>query len=320
MLSLSDDDVSSVLSMEEAVEVNRAAFLSLATGDATVPERVVLPVPAHSGSTLFKPAFVPGHGLGLKVVSVRPANAAAGLPTVPAVVLLVDEATGVPTATVAATYLTALRTAAGSAVATDQLALKGASRLCVFGAGMQGRAHIEAVLCVRPIKHVAIWNRTRARADNLARELAAEHPAVVFDVVASPDDIDAAVAAADVIVTATNSSSPVFDGRKLRAGAHINAVGSYLPTMQELDSATLERCDRVIADNAVEVALIGDIAVPKAESKIVGELGGLLAGKVAGREHDQEITLFESVGTAVQDIATAAEAVRRYRARFPSAP
>jgi ornithine cyclodeaminase len=233
MLILSDDDVRAAVPMALAVDVNAAAFTALEDGSAQCPDRAILS--AAGGPTLFKPACVPQdapgapEALGLKVVSVRAANAQAGLPTVPATMLMLDAVTGLPSAVLAATWLTALRTAAGSAVATRALAPLETRNLVVFGAGMQAEAHISGMLCVRPcIASVAIVNRGRPRAQALAGSLAAAHPAVAVEVLTLDDvsGVERVCRVADLICATTNSSTPLWDGAWMKPGTHVNAIGS----------------------------------------------------------------------------------------------
>ena len=234
MLILSDDDVRAAVPMALAIDVNAAAFSALEHGFAQCPDRTILS--AAGGPTLFKPSYIPSdapgapEALGLKVVSVREANAEeAGLPTLPGTMLMIDAATGLPTAVLAATWLTALRTAAGSAVATRVLAPAETKNLVVFGAGMQAEAHVSAMLCVRPsITTVVVVNRGRPRAEALVGTLAAAHPALNMEVLTLADvvEVERVCRAADVICATTNSSTPLWDGAWLKSGTHINAIGS----------------------------------------------------------------------------------------------
>lgn len=233
MLVLSDDNVRAAVPMELAISVNAAAFESLESGTAQCPDRAI--INAAAGPTLFKPSCLPPEtpggpeALGLKVVSVREANAEAGLPTVPATILMFDAATGLPSAVLAATWLTALRTAAGSAVATRALAPQDVKTLVVFGAGMQAEAHVDAMLCVRPsIASVAIVNRGRPRAEALAAALAATRPGLATMVLTLEDvaGVERVCRAADVICATTNSSVPLWDGVWLKPRTHVNAIGS----------------------------------------------------------------------------------------------
>lgn len=324
---LSEAVLRRVLTMTEAIEVNRQAFIALAKQQATVPTRLIIPHKDLEGATLFKPAHVDTpdlRGLGLKLVGVRPHNAPRGHPTVPGLVVLVDDITCLPAALMDTTYLTALRTAAGSGAATALLARPDASRLVIFGAGAQGKAHLEAMCLVRKISHVTVWNRTAARAHELVKE-AKEHPnpaiSELIYVVAEDDaQISQAVRQAHIIVAATNSSTPVFKGEDLQEGTHINAIGAYQPTMQELDPEMVKRSLTVTDNPPAEIfAGTGDYGIPlKAgtiqEGCIVGRLGDALAGHIQVRRSDRDITIFKSVGNAVQDIATAAAALKRAKA------
>ena len=279
MLVLSDEDVRSAVPMDLAIEVNAAAFASMESGAAEVPERAI--VSTKSGPTLFKPACIPSaadpeapEALGLKVVSVRAANADMDLPTVPATILMFDATTGLPSAVVAATWLTALRTAAGSGVATRALAPAAPQRLVCFGAGMQAEAHISAMLCVRPsITSVAIVNRSLPRAETLAATLS---PTLSTEVLTLSDTagVERVARAADIVCATTNSSTPMWDGAWLKPGAHINAIGSFTPQMQEVDAATMRRC-RIVIDEPGAMTSSGDIAIPLAAGEISAETNGL---------------------------------------------
>lgn len=279
------------------------------------------------------------------------------LPTVPAVILLNDRATGFPVALVQATYLTALRTAAGSGVATDCFALPESSVLAVWGAGMQAEQHVHAVLAVRAIKHVHIINRSAPRALELVATLQRFYPAVQFTVRATSDpspaasaSLSAALRSAHVICTTTNSDVALLQAEDVSPGAHINAIGSYLPSMHELSSALVARC-RIAVDSAPAAFHSGDLHTPLAAGLIqqadIKELGAYvdrakyskpLAGPDAAageigftlqvaalaaaeaavavaplRSSVADITLFKSVGTAIQDVATAYAVLQRAR-------
>ena len=332
-LLLSDRDVAAALPMRDAIKCNRQAFMDFAKKIAVVPERAVIAIPPARGHTLFKPAYIPtASALGLKVVSTRPKNASreVRLPTVPASIIMFSEDTGLIAALLQATYLTALRTAAGSGVATVLLTKRKPSRrvLTVFGAGMQADAHIEAMLCVHgeSLDSLVVINRSRGRAEALCEKWRGSFAAGTRVVLLSDSKkIEAAVRASDLICTTTNSSKPMFDGAWMKPGTHVNAVGSYTPTMQELDQATVERCAIVIDTEHALAA--GDLAIPTAsgvELCVVGELGHMLLRVGGDREKAEQkmstipptncdCTLFKSVGVAVQDIATAQAVIRAAR-------
>jgi len=313
MLILKESEIIQALTIQEAMEVNKEAFIQQASQKAIVPPRIAIPIPEQEGVTLFKPAKVQSN-LGLKVVSVRPHNAGKNLPTVPGYIFLVDEVTALAVALMDATYLTALRTAAGSALATDYLSNKDASVLAVFGAGLQAVAHIDAILTIRPITTVWIWNRTKANAVQLQQKLESKYKAILPNVQFKvSEDTKECIEHADIIVAATNSQTPLFDGKCLKKGAHINAVGSYRPTTQEIDEATILRA-KIVLDTPAAVEA-GDLHIPLTKGtlnkdSISGEIGDLFLGKIKVRSDVDDITFFKSVGTAVQDMATAGAIVK----------
>ena len=242
-----------------------------------------------TGHTLFKPAYIRESGaLGLKVVSVFPSNAAIGLPTVPGTILVLDPHTGMLRGLVDGTYVTALRTAAGSGAATRVLARADAGRVLVFGAGAQASAHISAMLCVRPVSSVTVVCRNPAAGAELVARARAERGGDVTWTVIPADDapaVQAAVSASDIICTCTSSATPLFDGSWVTAGTHINAVGSYRPDCAELDAVCVSRC-RIITDTAAAEEcgeIHGGLATRgiSRDSHLVGTLGELLCGAVA---------------------------------------
>lgn len=245
------------------------------------------------------------HSLGMKIVSVRPQNKK--YPTVCGLVMLVDEETGMPNALIDAAQLTAIRTAAGSGVATKYLAKKDAKVLLVFGAGNQGKNHIEAMCIVRPsIEEILVWNRTKERAELLVKELKSFSTRKVEIVL----DIDQALAKADIICTCTNSTTPLFDGKKIKSGCHINCIGSYTPDMQEVDIETIKRSKIVCDIKEAVLEESGDLIIPITkgvitEKHVIASLGEVCAKKGGVRINNDEITLFKSVGNALQDISVA---------------
>jgi ornithine cyclodeaminase len=289
--------------MPVAIDVMREAFGALAAGEATVPVRVVLET-SH-GVSLFMPAHLKERdSAGVKIVSVNEGNAQSGLPVIHAIVIVLDTLTGCPIALMDGTWLTALRTGAVGGLAADLLARKDAATVALFGAGVQARTQLEAVRCVRDITEVRVVSRTTKSAQDLAGELSG------VDAI-SLDDPDEAVAGADIIITATNSSTPVFNGALVGPGTHVTGVGSFTTEMREVDATLVERA-RVIVDHK-EAALeeAGDIVGPIrdgliSEDVIAGEIGDIVLGRIAGRTEPEEITYFKSVGNAVQDVAVAA--------------
>ncbi len=300
---LSAADVRASIDMPAAIEVMRTAFSALAEGSATAPLRTA--VETRHGVSLFMPAHLAGsESMGAKVVSVNPENAERGLPVIHAVVLVVDPVTGRTLALMDGTWLTALRTGAVGGLAADLLAREDAATVAVFGAGVQARTQLEAVRCVRPISEVRVVSRRGASAERMAAELTGVAARAV-------KDADEAIEGADIIVAATSSSSPVFDGAKVAAGTHVTGVGSFTTEMREVDTALVTRARVVVDQRAAVLAEAGDIAGPIAdgavdESVMSAEIGEILLGRAPGRTDADEITFFKSVGNAVQDVAVAA--------------
>ncbi len=308
MRLLNRSDVQQSLSMREAVEIVKRAFIELSTGKADSPLRTAIPQIKHDGLTLFMPAYLSeADALAVKIASIHNRNSEQGLPRIHALVVLIDPQTGQPVAAMEGGYLTALRTGAASGAATDLLARADAEVAAIIGAGRQARQQVLAVAAVRPIKRFWVYARHRESAESLIAEL---QPQLSSEMLAA-DSPAQAVREADVVCAATNSRTPVFDGRDLKPGAHVNGVGSYTHEMQEVDFSTLRRASKIVVDQRqAALAEAGDliIAIERGEIQLEGiyaELGEIAAGLKPGRQHDDEITYFKSVGNAVQDAAVA---------------
>jgi ornithine cyclodeaminase len=254
---------------------------------------------------LSMPAWAPGRHIGIKTVIVGPDNAARGLPTVLGAYLLFDGATGIAKALIDGPMLTLRRTAAASALAARHLARADARRMVMVGAGALAPHLVEAHLSVRPIAHVRVWNRNRPAAEKVAARIAA------WGIDAAPaDDLEAAVRVADVVSCATLSTEPLVKGDWLKPGAHLDLVGGFTPEMRETDDEAVSRA-RVFVDTREGVLaesgeIVGAIARGAfAADRIAGDLFELASGTRAGRASDDEITLFKSVGTAIEDLAAA---------------
>jgi ornithine cyclodeaminase len=246
--------------------------------------------------------------LGVKVVSAYPGNMARGLPGVAAIYVLMAARTGEPLAIIDG-ELTNWRTAAASALAASYLAREDASRLVMVGAGALASYLIEAHASVRPIAEVCVWNRSPARAEALAAEFAGQRYSV-----RAARDLEAAVQNADIVSCATFSSEPLVKGAWLKAGAHLDLVGAFTPQMRESDDAAVRRARIFVDTRAGALNEAGDILQPLragliGESDIVGDLFDLCRGKIGGRGSPDEITLFKSVGTALEDLAAASLAI-----------
>src|SRR5262245_22771106 len=310
MRLLTRSDVRRSISMREAVEVAKRAFIELSAGRADVPLRIALSQPKCAGVTLVMPGSVSdSESLAVKVVSVHDRNAERDLPLVNAIVVVIDPATGRAVAAMEGGYLTSLRTGAASGAATDLLARQDAEVAAIIGAGAQARAQALAVAAVRPIKRIWIYSRRRKQVDEMIVEMRPQlGPLIELLAADSPSQ---AVREALVVCAATTSSTPVFDGDDLRPGAHVNGVGSYKPEMQEIDCVTLRRASKIVVDSReAAMAEAGDliVAIERGEiqsSDIYAEIGEIAAGMKPGRQNDDEITYFKSVGNAAQDVAVA---------------
>ncbi len=291
------------LPMGALVEALRAMFAA----GATVPPRHVHAI-GDAGTSLLMPAWQEGGLYGVKVVNVFPANGARGLPAVNASYALFDATTGMPLALLDGAEITTRRTAAASALAASFLARADARRLLVVGAGRVASLVPEAMRAVRPgLAEVRVWNRHRDRAAALAAQVGGE---------VAPD-LEAAVREADIVSCATLAEAPLVKGDWLAEGAHLDLVGSFTPAMREADGRAFARA-RVFVDTEEALAKSGDCLQAEAEgafarAALQGTLAGLVRGSAAGRRHGGEITLFKSVGTALEDLAAAALAWRAPR-------
>jgi ornithine cyclodeaminase/alanine dehydrogenase-like protein (mu-crystallin family) len=301
-------DLALVCPMKEAIEAVAAGFSSLSAGQATVPVR--LSVPLKDGVALTMPASLAGAPFySTKVVAVAPGNVALGRPTVTATVLLGDAATGELLAILDGAALTALRTGAAGGLAARELSRGDATRAALFGAGAQARAQLLALRSVRDIREVGVVTRDPAHAAAF-REWVTGEPGLAGLSIA-PSTARDAVASADVVITATTSRAPVFEGRWLRAGVHVTAVGSFTPEMRELDDETMRGARVVVDQRAAALAEAGELRGLR-DGDVV-ELGEIVAGRVPGRSNDRERTVFKSVGNAIQDLVVAAHAYERAR-------
>ena len=315
MRLLTRSDVQRALSMREAVEIIKRAFAELSTGNAESPLRAVVALPKHDGVTLFMPAYLgESDALAVKIASIHNRNPERGLPRINALVAAIDPATGQPLAVMEGGCLTALRTGAASGAATDLLARADAEIAAIIGAGRQARTQLLAVAAVRPIKRARIYSRRRESSEAFVAEMQPLLDSIELLVAHSPTE---AVREADVICAATNSSTPVFSGEDLKPGAHVNGTGSYTHEMQEVDFATLRRASKIVVDERkAALAEAGDLIVAINRGAIrpediYAELGEIAAGLKPGRQRDDEITYFKSVGNAVQDAAVAQAIYRK---------
>ncbi|MGO5051119.1 ornithine cyclodeaminase family protein [Lachnospiraceae bacterium LCP25S3_G4] len=311
MLLLTKKDIKSVFSMRDAIEADKEAFRVFSRGACEVPLRTQIPAPQENGCFLFMPAFSEELGnASLKVVNIFPENAKKGLPTAPAQVLLIDGNTGMIRAILDGTYVTQLRTGAASGVAFDLLARKEAKIGALIGVGSQAAEQLIAMITVRNLEEVRVFARNYEKTKEFAEKMQLELEATGTKIIPTKTS-DEAISNADMIITVTPSTSPVFDGSKVKAGATISCVGSYQPQMQELDPVVLARANKIYFDSVDAVlSESGDILIPLADGTITkddftGDIGEVLLGEVKGRELEEEIIVFKSVGIGTQDLVTA---------------
>jgi ornithine cyclodeaminase/alanine dehydrogenase-like protein (mu-crystallin family) len=313
---LTQTEVTRLLPMAECVEVMAEALRTLAAGGALLPLRTVLRLPGERGFFGVMPAFLDRPAaLGLKAIGVFPGNEGGPLDSHQGVVMLFDPETGAPQAIMDASSITAIRTAAVSGVATRALARTDAGDLAILGSGVQARSHLEAMAAVRPLRRVRVWSRSAAHGAAFAEWAARRFgPAVE-----AMDTARGAVTGADLICTTTAARLPVLEGSWLAAGAHVNAVGSSLATARELDSAAVARSRLYVDRRESAEHEAGDYLIPLGEgaisaSHIVAELGEVLAGARPGRTEPGEVTLFKSLGLAIEDVAAARHVLDRAEA------
>ena len=314
---LSASDVRAALPMSKAIHAMRHAYSQLSAGKATAPPRQH--ISTDKGVTLFMPAYLHENSeLGIKVVSVYDNNPALNLPRITATVLLLDPGTGAPKAFMDGSSLTAIRTGAGGGLAADILARQNAKKVGLFGAGVQARAQLQAVMAVRNITRVNLISRTQASAQQLASEISKWTDPPEVKVVSNSQQV---VEDADIVLCATTAATPLFDGNTLQPGTHITAVGSFTPEKREVDTRTIRRADLIVVDSR-EACLqeAGDLIIANAEiesllqtqkqaskapQQTFAEIGEIVNGDKQGRRSDKEITFFKSVGVAVQDAVAA---------------
>ncbi len=319
LLVLSAADVRRALPMSDAIEGMKEAFSRLSAGEATLPQRTQLPVAEHEGISLFMPGYLPAvDALAIKIVSVFPQNVARGLPAIHGVVVGLDSETGKPLALLEGGTLTAIRTGAGSGAATDLLARQDAAIVAIIGSGVQARTQLEAVCTVRNIREARVYSPNQQNARAFAQEMAGRGPVPAdVRVVASANE---AVRGADIVCTATTSSTPVFSGAALSPGSHVNAVGSFRTDMQEVDVETVSRALVVVDSREAAREEAGDLMIPINDGvlefdHIHAELGEIVNGTRSGRTDDDQVTYFKSVGVAVQDVIAAKIALSNAQAQ-----
>jgi len=306
-LVISQREVPALLPMDACVDLMAETLRTTSRGDAVLPLREMVWLPDRSGLLGLMPGYLGSpRALGLKVVSVMPGNHGTEFDAHQGVVILFDVENGRLLAVIDATSITAIRTAAVSGAATRSLAREDARDLAILGSGVQARTHLEAMAAVRPLRRARVWSRDPERARSFA-----ERESRRFDFPVEPvADAPAAVRGADLICTTTASREPVLEGDWIAPGAHVNAVGACFAACRELDTRAVVRSRLYVDRRESALNEAGDFLIPRAEGAIgddhiVGEIGEVFLGRVPGRRSTEEITLFKSLGIAVEDLAAA---------------
>ena len=316
-LLLTARDIEHLMDMQGLITALESAQIEYSRGHALQPIRSRLAMPEHPGAVEIMPGYLAASEiLGVKVLALRWNNPAAGQPLIHATMLLLDPVSGRLEAIMDGGSLTAFRTAAVSGVATRHLARKDACALAIIGTGRQPRTHLEAMLCVRAIERVTVYNRTIAKAAQFKDEMQDKFQ-IAIEIAASGE---AAVSGADIVVLSTTTTEPVLSAAALRAGLHINSIASATPRVRELDSEAIQGAKVVVDSREAALEEAGDLLIPMAEGRITadhiyGEIGEIAGGSKPGRTDDREITVYKALGLAIQDAAAANWLLQKARAR-----
>jgi alanine dehydrogenase len=317
MILLSESDVRALLPMRDLIAAMREALAAFSTGRVQQPLRTVLDIGAAHAFFGVMPAYLPdSRALGTKLVGVFGSNLARGLPSHLATIVLHDSTTGELRAVMDGRYITEARTAAVSAVSADLLSRDDAATLAIIGTGVQARSHLEALAEVRQLSEVRVWSPTSAHREEFARDAAQRTGAPVIAAMSA----EAAVAGADLIALVSSSREPVVRSEWIADGAHLCAVGACRPDQREMDSGLVSRARLFVDSRQAALAEAGDIVLPIEEGvidagHIVAELGEVAAGRAPGRKTRSDVTVFKSLGMAVEDVAAAHLALERAAAR-----
>src|SRR5215510_7539309 len=307
MLLLSEKQVKTLIDIDELIETLERAHVQYSTGRAVMPVRLVVPLPQIQGRITSMPGFLnDDKALGMKVVTYFQENPQRGLPSILATIMLFSAETGKMIAAMAGSYITAIRTACASAMATRALANAETPVLGILGAGVQARAHIQALSRVRKFSKIKLYSPSGISAANVKKELE-QVAGVPIEIAKSAEET---VRNSDLVVTVTTAQEPILKFEWLKPGAHVSAVGSHRPDSREIDSATVAHSKVVVDSREAIMAECGDIllAIKEksiTESDIYAEIGEVMAGVKPGRSSASEVTLYKSVGIAIQDVATA---------------
>ena len=306
MLRITEAEVRRLFAFPKAIDLAREAYVKLGRREALSPQRIMISIPGGA-TVFFMPAYVLGHRtVSIKVARANPRNPAQSLPTVMVTVYVYDSQTGAELAQIEAEALTAIRTAASTAVATDLLARGNAGTLGVLGSGREAEAHVAAIREVRHLSRILVYSRNRKKREAFAADVVAKH-SIQASATESPEEL---AEQSEIIVTATTSETPVFNGKRVRPGTHVNAIGAALPGHREVDTSLVQRSILVVDSRQQALSTYGDVMIPIREhaidrSHIRAELGELLVSRRTVERGPREITLFKSGGLAVLDAMAA---------------
>lgn len=311
MLLLNREEIKSVVTMKDIIEADKRAFQMIANGDVQVPLRASINAPSKDGVFLFMPSYSEGEGYAAcKIINVFPKNRQKGLNTCPAQVMLIDGDTGYVIALMDGDTVTKLRTGASSGAAFDLLAKKDCRIGGLIGTGGQAATQLEAMLAVRELEEVRVYDLSYDNCVKFCESMQAELAGYGAKIV-PVKTADEATVDADLLITVTVSAEPVFDGTKVKKGCTVSCVGTYEPHKHEMDPAILPRASKIICDHkATALSETGDLLIPIGdglitEDDIQGSLGDVIDGRIAGRENDDEIIVYETVGVGSQDLMAA---------------
>lgn len=311
ILVLNEADMRAVFSMEQAIAADKEALAAYAKGECNIPLRTNLDVPEHNGQSLYMQGYVPSaQALGVKLVSVFPHNSEIGKNVVPATMVLLDASTGEVCALLDGTWLTRQRTGAMAGAASDILARKDSKIFALFGTGGQAATQLEAILTVRPIKEVRVFDLNKERAQAFADEMQKTLGERFQCTIKLANTAEEAVQDADIITSVTTAPCKTFDGTLVKAGAHVNGVGSYTPQMAEIDEYLVTHAEKVFVDTVDAITEAGNFQQPikaghYSADRVNGDLGSVINGTVVGRSNESERTLFITTGNAVLDLVSA---------------
>jgi alanine dehydrogenase len=314
---LTEHDVKALLTMDDLIDTMGTALADFSAREVTQPLRTVLEVGERKSFYGLMPAYMPSRqALGTKLVTVFESNADRGLPTHLATILLLDPDTGALLALMDGRYITEARTAAVSAVSVRYLAREDATVLAIIGSGVQARSHLQAISRVRPLTEVRVWSPSAARVSAFVGEMR-PHSAAPITAAATAEE---AVRGAGIVALVTSAKEPVVRGEWIADGAHVCAVGACRPTQREMDATLVARGDLYVDSREAALAEAGDIVLAIREgaigaSHIRAEIGDVVSGSAKGRASNGRVTIFKSLGLAVEDVAAAQMVYQRARAR-----